>query len=146
MLKLPLHSGLGPDLRNHRKAARITQAGLARETGVSVPTIRLLEAGRGNLDSWHAVLERLGLELIGRNLPGGDMLGVRVATLRRRRGLSQRELAALVEVSHPTVVALERRGEGRLSTLDRALVALGAGASLAPRGGPRAFFTHARNA
>ena len=51
-INLPLHSGLGPDLRGHRKAARITQAGLARATGLSVPTIRLLEAGRGNLDSW----------------------------------------------------------------------------------------------
>ena len=145
MLKLPLHSGLGPDLRTHRKAARITQAVLARETGLSVPTIRLLEAGRGNLDSWLAVLEYLDLELAGRNLSGGDSLGARLATLRRRRGLSQRELAALVDVSHPTVVALERRGEGRLSTLDRALVALGAGAYLARRGGARAFFAHAGN-
>jgi len=145
LLKPPLHSGLGPDLRGHRKAARITRARLAGETGLSVPTIRLLEAGRGNLDSWLAVLEHLGLELAGRNLSGGDSLGVRVATLRRRRGLSQRELAALVGVSHPTVVALERRGEGRLSTLDRVLVALGAGAYLAQRGQARPFFTHAGN-
>ena len=40
--------------RGHRKAARITQPELARRTGLSVPTIRSLEAGRGNLDSWRA--------------------------------------------------------------------------------------------
>ncbi|SIO63205.1 Helix-turn-helix domain-containing protein [Singulisphaera sp. GP187] len=145
MLKLPWHSGLGPDLRDHRKASRTTQAELARLTGLSLPTIRPLEAGRGNLDSWRTALEPLGLELAGRNLPAGDSLGVRVATLRRRRGLSQRGLAALVEVSHPTVVALERRGEGRLSTLERVLTVLGAGTYLARRGQARAFFTHAGN-
>jgi phage N-6-adenine-methyltransferase len=141
-----LHSTLGPDLREHRKAARVTQAQLAHETGLSVPTIRLLEAGRGNLDSWCAVPGHLGLEVAGRNLPGGLSLGARLAMLRRRRGLSQRALAAMVGVSQPTLVALERRGQGRLSTLDRVLAVLGTGAYLAPRGAARAFFTHAGNA
>src|SRR4051794_20409733 len=145
LLKLPLLSGLGPDLRRHRKAARITQAELAQETDLSVPTIRLLEDGRGNLDSWRAVLEHLDLELTGRNLPGGTSLGERLATLRGRRGLSQRELAEMADVSQPTLVALERRGQGRLATLDRVLVVLGAGAYLMPRGQARAFYTHAGN-
>src|SRR3954447_21915609 len=65
--QLPLHSGLGPALRIHRKSTRrITQGELARRTGLSVPTVRLLESGRGNLDSWRAVLASLGLELFGR--------------------------------------------------------------------------------
>lgn len=146
MLKLPLHSGLGPDLRRHRKAVRLIQAELAQKTDLSVPTVRLLEDGRGNLDSFRAVLDHLDLELSGRNLPGGASLGERLATLRRRRGLSQRELAGMADVSHPTVIALERREEGRLSTLERVLVLLGAGAYLAPRGQAKAFYTHAGNA
>ena len=40
--------------------------------------------------------------------------GKRLATLRRHRGMSQRELAALVGVTQPTIVALERRDRGRL--------------------------------
>lgn len=146
LLKLPLHSGLGRNLRRHRKSTRITQAKLAGETGLSIPTIRFLEGGRGNLDSWQAVLEQLGLELAGRNLPGGSSLGERLTILRRRRGLSQRELAKLIDVTQPTLIALEKRSEGRLLTLDRVLTVLGAGAYLAPKGQAKAFYTHAGNA
>src|SRR3954451_24824312 len=102
----------------------MTQADLAEATGLSMPTIRLLEEGRGNLDSWRAVLDRLGLELAGRSLPPGDAFGLRLASLRKRRRLSQRELADLVCVSQPTVVALEGQGRGRLSTLERVLETL----------------------
>jgi phage N-6-adenine-methyltransferase len=108
-----------------------------------VPTVRLLEAGRGNLDSFRAVLTQLDLELAGRNLPAGPSLGHSLATLRRHRGLGQRELAELVAVTPPTVVALERLGRGRLSTLERVLTGLGAGAYLMPCGRAKAFYTHA---
>jgi len=144
--KLPTASGLGRDLRDHRKARRLTQGQVAAAVGLAEKTVRLLERGRGNLESWHAALKHLGLELLGRNLPAGDALGRRLATLRRHRGLGQRELAVLVAVTQPTVVALERQGRGRLSTLERVLGALGAGAYLAPRGQARAFYTHAGNA
>jgi transcriptional regulator with XRE-family HTH domain len=122
MRKLLAGFGLGPGLRDHRKSLHLTQAQLAAEVGLAERTIRLLERGRGNLISWRAVMEHLDLQLLGRNLPGGASLGKRLTTLRRRRGLSQRELAELV------LVALERRGQGRVSTLDRVLAALGAGA------------------
>jgi phage N-6-adenine-methyltransferase len=104
-----------------------------------------LEQGRGNLDSWRTVTEHLGLEVAGRNLPAGLTLGKRLATLRRHRGISQRELAVLIEVTQPTIVALERRDSGRLSTLEKVLVALGAGAYLVAKGQSRAFYTHAGN-
>jgi phage N-6-adenine-methyltransferase len=126
--------------------ARITQAELARSCGLSVPTVRLLEAGRGNLDSWRAALDHLGLELVGRNLPPGESLGSKLASLRRRRRLSQRELADLVGVSQPTIVALEGQGSGRLDTLERVLETLGAGAYLGLRGQAQSFYTHAGNA
>lgn len=124
----------------------MTQGDLAGQTGLSVPTIRLLESGRGNLESFHTVLARLGLVLEGRNLPAGSSLGIRLALLRRHRGLSQRALADLVAVTQPTIGALERRGQGRLSTLDRVLTALGAGAYVGVLGQAKAFYTHAGNA
>jgi phage N-6-adenine-methyltransferase len=143
--QLPLHSGLGPALRIHRKSARVSQGELARRTGLSVPTVRLLESGRGNLVSWRAALTALGLELAGRNLPAEGSLGRSLATLRRRRGLGQRELAGLVGVAQRTVLDLERSERGRLSTLEAVLAALGAGAYLAPAGSRKAFYTHSGN-
>ena len=123
-------------------------AELARRAGLSEKTVRLLERGSGNLGSWHAALGALGLELAGRHLASGSgkSLGQQIATLRRRRGLGYRGLARSVGVSPSTLVALElNRGAGRLATLERELVVLGAGAYLAPRGRPKAFYTHAGN-
>lgn len=146
MRKLSTDSKLGFALRTHRKARALTQGQLAAEAGFTEKTVRLLEQGWGNLDTWRAVLSTLGLELVGRNLPAGSSLGMRLALLRRHRRLSQRELAALIGVTQPTIVALERRDTGRLATLERVLGVLGAGAYLAPKDQARAFFTHAGNA
>lgn len=146
MRKLLAGSALGSDLRNHRKTRGLTQGQLAAEVGLGERTIRSMEQGHGNLDSFRAVLAQLDLELTGRNLPAGASLGERLATLRRHRGLSQRGLFELIDVTQPTLVALERRGRGRLPTLERMLVVLGAGAYLAPRGQAPAFYTHSGNA
>ena len=113
--------------------------------GLSEKTIRLLEQGRGNLVTWDAVLDHLKLEIVGRNLPAGPSLGMKIASLRKSRGLNQRELAAMVNTTQPTIIALEQRGRGRLATLERILAALGAGAYLAPHGETKAFYTHAGN-
>lgn len=143
--KVPADFGLGHELRKHRKAMSLTQGELAAKVKLAERTVRLLEQGRGNLDSWRMVLEHLGLELVGRNLPAGATLGNRLATLRRHRGMSQRELAALIDVTQPTIVALERRDVGRLTTLGKVLVALGAGVYLATKGETRSFYSHAGN-
>jgi DNA-binding XRE family transcriptional regulator len=124
----------------------LTQAALAAEVGLAEKTLRQLEQGRGNLDSWRAVLEHLGLELVGRSLPPGETLGTRLADPRRRRRLGQRALAELIGVSQPTIVALEGQGRERLDTLERVLETLGALAYLAPRGQAKAFSSHAGNA
>ena len=80
--------------------------------------MRALEQGSGTLDSWNAALAALKLTLAGRNLPGGTTLGKRLATLRRRRGIPQEELARMCGVTKPTIGVLEREGKGRLSTLE----------------------------
>lgn len=48
-------------------------------------------------------------------------------------------LSGAAATSPSTLVALERDEGGRLKTLERVLVVLGAGAYLAPRGRPKAF-------
>ena len=126
--------------------ARMTQASLAASANIAVRTVRLLEQGRGTLNSWQAALDALGLIHSGRNLPGGETLGRRIATLRRRRKLSQESLAELADVTKPTIGALEREGKGRLSTLQKVLDVLGAGAYLARKDEAVSFYTHAGNA
>jgi transcriptional regulator with XRE-family HTH domain len=96
MGKLSAGFDLGADLRSHRKTAGLTQPDLASKAGLAVRTVRALEQGSGTLDSWDAALNALGLVLSGRNLPGGETTGKRLATLRRRRGLSQEALARSV--------------------------------------------------
>lgn len=140
LINLSLHNELGKSLRLARRERRLSQGEVARKAGVSRPTVRQLEGGRGNLDSWDKVLRALELILQGRSLPSAQSLGRRVAELRKRRGLSQRSLASLVECSHPTIVALERKGRGRLDVLQRVLDCLGAGATLRPEGEVRAFY------
>jgi transcriptional regulator with XRE-family HTH domain len=63
MYQLSTDSRLGISLREQRKRARWTQAELARHAGLTAKTVGLLEPGSGNLGSWDAALEALGLEL-----------------------------------------------------------------------------------
>src|SRR3954447_15694407 len=99
MGKLPAGFDLGTELRSCRKTAGLTQADLALKAGLSERTVRGLEQGGGTLDSWDAALNAMGLVLAGRNFPGGKTTGVRLTTLRRRRGLSQEALARSVGVT-----------------------------------------------
>ncbi len=85
-----LFSLLGGDLRDSRRALSMTQADLASRVGCSLPTTRQLEQGRGTLAVLTVAASILGVHLNGRNLPGGTTVGIRLATLRQRRGLSRR--------------------------------------------------------
>lgn len=147
MLKLPFHhtSSLGSHLKRERTERHLTQSELAVQAQLSLPTIRLLEHGQGNLTSFWGVLSILHLNIVGRNLPPGQHIGERILTLRKRKGINQRELIRLLGISHPTLIELEKHSRGRLHTLDRTLVALGAGAYLAPQGSVKAFYTHTGN-
>lgn len=146
MGKLPADFDLGGKLRTHRTVVGLTQGEMAIKAGLAERTVRALEQGRGSLASWDAALTALGLALSGRNLPGGETTGARLAALRRRRGLSQEALAQSIGVTKPIIGALERDGRGRLSTLQAMLSVLGAGAYLSPNDAAVAFFTHAGNA
>lgn len=143
MVKERLENSLGKALRSARKRAGLRQADLARKTGFSVPTIGNLEHSKGNLATWSLVLSKLKLVLRGRNLPAASSIGKSVRLLRKRRAISGRELALSMGVSHPTLVALERRSEGRVSTLNAALVILGAAPVLIETGSRVKFYSDA---
>ena len=146
MLKLSFHrTSLGVHLKRERKDRQLTQSNLAQQAQVAIPTLRLLESGQGNLSTFWAVLHVLNLAIVGRNLPPGESIGERIVTLRKRKGMSQRALASIIETTQPTLITLEKHSRGRLQTLDRVLTVLGAGAYLAPQGSVKAFYVHAGN-
>src|SRR5215510_1865309 len=135
MLKLSCyHTSLGSHLKRERKERQLTQSGLAQQAQVAIPTIRSLENGQGTLSSFWQVLDVLNLDIVGRTLPPGQHIGEQITILRKRKGLSQRELMKLVPISQPTLIELEHHCTGRLPTLDRVLTALGIEACLAPPG------------
>ena len=145
MIKEPHQNRLGKRLREARKERRLTQLELAEEAGLSVSTLRLLEGGRGNLSSWQKALSALSFTIEGRNLPPGQTIGHRIVALRKRRHLSQRKLASLAHSTQPTIIAIEKRYQGRLTVLDRVLTVLGAGHYLAEPGSRKPFYCHAGN-
>ena len=82
---------------------------------------------------------------MGRNLPTGEHLGAQIQALRKRRRLSQKELASLIKTTCPTLIRLEKDNNGRVETLEKALIALGAGAYIAEKGHKKAFYNHSGN-
>ncbi len=145
MIKAPHQNHIGKCLRQARKNRCLTQFELADQASLSVSTLRLLERGRGNLSSWGKALSTLSLVVEGRNLPPGEAIGQRIAALRKRRHLSQRKLASLAHSTQPTIIAIEKRNQGRLTVLDSVLAILGSGHYLAEPGAPKPFYTHAGN-
>ncbi len=135
---------LGNALKSARRALRLTQAMLAHRASLSIPTVRLLERGSGNLHSFSKVLEALGVKLWAKNLPPAKTLGGRIAALRKRRGLSQRALAVRIGTSQPTLIRLEREGRGRVRLLGLLLSHLGAGEAVFSAQAP-GFYRHAGN-
>jgi len=123
----------------------LTQLALAEQASLSIPTLRLLETGKGNLSSWRKVLSVLSLTIQGRNLPPGQAIGLRIAALRKRRQLSQRKLASLAHTTQSTIVSIEKRSEGRLAMLDSILTILGSGHYLVDLDARKDFYSHTGN-
>lgn len=86
---------LGEMFREYRKYAGMTQKDVAKGASISVPTVRLLEQGRGYYTSFTTVCERYGLRIVGQHLPQGDCIGKQLQLLRKARGYSQASLASM---------------------------------------------------
>lgn len=115
-----------------RQRQRLSIAALARTTGLTPPTIRSVEQGTASLASLKVVLQALGLSLrIGPSAVSEP--GPVIAATRAGRDLSQRRLASEIGVSHPTIIALERRNSGRMTTLLACTDHLGLKVTLAPQ-------------
>ena len=109
------------ELRSH---LGITRSEVAKRTVCSVPTIRSVETCTGSIASMLSVIDALGGSLIWEHRKPEEPLGTSLATARRRCGMSQRTMAAMIGVTQPTVVAMERRTHGRMQTLKRYLDAV----------------------
>jgi phage N-6-adenine-methyltransferase len=144
MGKLLVNSQLGKGLKSYRKELGYTQAALAKKAHLAPGTVWLMEQGKGRIRSFLQAVETLGLSLFSRNGPDESVPEL-VRTLRSRRSLSQAELAEMCGVTKPTIGALERKGRGRLATLERVLTVLGAGAYLAERDHRKSFYATAGN-
>jgi len=122
-------SRFGPALRASRLAAGLSMATLAqRAGGLTKMAVAQVEGGGGRLDTLLHLAEALGLAVTGRGLPSGDdALGLRLATLRRVRGFSQRAAARRAGISTPTITAIEAAKPGvHVATVERFAAALGA--------------------
>jgi transcriptional regulator with XRE-family HTH domain len=105
--------------------------------------VRAIERGRGRVESLRLILAALRLELRGRSLAAGP-IGASLATARRQRKQSRRNLARALGVSRNTLAALEHGG-GLLATLEAYGGALGVGLHIAEIAAERPFFVHAGN-
>ena len=85
-------SGLGQALRAARRERGLLQEDVAELSGLTRSTVVSLEAGKGSLRSLARALSALELEVVGRNLPAGESLGAQLFALRKRQGLSGRDL------------------------------------------------------
>ncbi|WP_417809517.1 helix-turn-helix domain-containing protein [Thioclava sp.] len=85
-----------PLLRDRRRDLALTQAAVAKAAGISIPTLRNLEQGKGSIGSLSRALPFMQLRWSWlRDTDAGQDLTRR----RRMRGLSQRALAEKVGCS-----------------------------------------------
>ncbi len=115
-------SRLGAELVRAREHRQLTQRGLAAKVGIGRVTLANLEAGRGSVAALIVVLEFLEHRFADQ--PSGTELGRWIAQIRKCAGLSQERLSGQTGIAKFALVRVER-GEGNITTLMRALTALG---------------------
>jgi transcriptional regulator with XRE-family HTH domain len=108
-------------VREARKAIGLTQQALADQAEISRRAMMLLERGGGRTTTFVAVVDVLGLRVTG--LPGGASLHQQLESARRKRRMTQAELADRAGVSIPTVRELETGG-GLVTSLSSVLAVL----------------------
>lgn len=115
---------LGKEIATARDQDGLSLIAASRKVGHSVPTIRSVEAGSGTISSMLRQTCKLDRRIWWVGYPEGMALGPALAIARKGRRLSQRSLATLIGVTQPTIVAMERRSDGRMETLERYLSAV----------------------
>jgi transcriptional regulator with XRE-family HTH domain len=126
---------IGTALRRSRRQSGLTQQELADLAGLSRQTIVQLERGLGRMSSLNAVAPHIAFRMKG--VAKGARLQDQLADARRRRGLTQFDLAARAGLSIPTVRSIER-GRASLASLSAVMKVLAPSATSAER--PRAYW------
>ncbi len=143
MSKQSQHLRLGAELLAHRLHACISQVEMARRVGVSVPTVRLAESGRGILLGFMKIAAKMHLVLDSDALPSAPSFGTSLHLLRKRLGISRRALADRTSVPLPTLAALEAGRDCRMASMGKVAGALGVGLRLRQSTVPKAFYSGA---
>lgn len=109
-----------------------SKSSVSRSTGLSRQTIQSFFEERGNSQSLGVILQSVSAILKLNHVPLSRFndLGLTLAQHRKTAGISQRAMALYVGCSHPTIVALERRSQGRMVTLHRYVEVIGATLSI----------------
>ena len=141
MHQIRKHSILGAALRAARRSSKVTQQALAAKVETSIPALRQSERGQGLLSTFVALALELGLVIDSRSLPPGESLQIRLALLRKRRGLGRRTVADLAQISPTTLAGFENGIGTHLATAVRVAAALGATLHLSPVGVAKGYWT-----
>ncbi len=140
MLRKRSRSRLGSGLLAARRTSRKTQADLAAEAGCSVRSVWQAERGAGRLDLFQRIAGTTGMEVSGRALPPGELLGHRLKLLRTRMGLSRRQVADEAGLSATTVFEVETGAACNVSSVEAIGMMLGAGLTLVAAGERAGFY------
>lgn len=118
-------ANLGSKIQSARVASGLSKAALARMANVSVPAVRLVESRAGRVSTMNALLQALEMKIVWIGYDPNLSLAGNLRARRNKLGLSQRSVAASLQVSKNTVTALEMAGTGRVATLEGLLDLLG---------------------
>ncbi len=94
---------------------------LAHDSGLAWETVRAVLRGAGTVSSLSRLRVALGLRWSWTQKHDASAAGRALAARRKARQMSQRDMAAKLQVSPQTVVTLETRFKGRIETLRRYL-------------------------
>lgn len=131
---------LAIQLKEFRKASKISQTQLAAQSGVALATVRLAETTGGKLSTFMLLLEELNQTIKGQSLPAGEFLGASLKTLRIRHRLSLRNLGEKAQVSVPTLLAIEAGEDCYLINLEKISKVLDARLFLHEKDKPLSFY------
>ena len=134
-------STIAAQLKMARRTVKLTQRDLAKNIGISIPTIKKSENGLGTYSSFLKIADALGLELVGRNLKNTITLGEALKVLRKRQAISIRGLSKLTSLHPNTIKAIENNGAVNLYPIDLIADHLQAGLFLKPKDKSLPFWT-----
>ena len=109
----------------------LTRSSLADRSRISRPTLRQILRGRGTIGSLSRILPPLELAWAWCP-PACPDPGAALASLRRRRNLTQADAAARLALSRPVIIGIEKRLRGELASLRAYTKLLGFPVPVAP--------------